>query len=258
MKTFASVAVLSLMLAGPVLAADDSAKMDESATNVEAEKSSDASADSGAAASSSGAGASVEQNAAASGGSAGSDAGPTSSSDMKTTADTEMKAKTSTGASADTSMGQGDAQMRAGSDMEARTSQSTADGSQSSLGSSSGSASMAAAGSANWQNDKDLVRRVQSQLKQSGYEVGPVDGIYGPRTRQALMDFQKDKGMQASGQIDQNLLAEMKIDGSLGAQQAATPGTDPVGSTQQRPALRDDANEGMFTDQPGEARGDNR
>lgn len=257
MKTFASVAVLSLMLAGPVLAADDSAKMDESATNVEAEKSSDASADSGAAASRNGAGASVEQNAAASGGSS-SGAGQTSSSDMKTTADTEMKAKTSAGPSADTSMGQGDSQMRAGSDMEARTSQSTADGSKSSLGSSSGSASMATAGSANWQNDKDLVRRVQSQLKQSGYEVGPVDGIYGPRTRQALVDFQKDKGMQASGQIDQNLLAEMKIDGSLGAQQAATPGTDPVGSTQQRPALRDDANEGMFTDQPGEARGDNR
>ncbi len=37
----------------------------------------------------------------------------------------------------------------------------------------------------------DLVKRVQEALAQLGYRPGPVDGIDGPRTRRALLSFQR-------------------------------------------------------------------
>ncbi len=74
-----------------------------------------------------------------------------------------------------------------------------------------------------WGKNPNIVRQVQTQLKDDGYDVGAVDGIYGPKTRQALQSFQRDKGQPVTGQIDQNLLAEMDID--TGSQTATVPGS---------------------------------
>jgi uncharacterized protein YcfJ len=43
------------------------------------------------------------------------------------------------------------------------------------------------------------VADLQRSLKRSGYDCGPVDGIMGSRTRQAIMNFQRDRGIQADG-----------------------------------------------------------
>jgi peptidoglycan hydrolase-like protein with peptidoglycan-binding domain len=45
------------------------------------------------------------------------------------------------------------------------------------------------------------IRQVQIILKQKGYAVD-VDGMFGPRTRQAVISFQRQQGFQATGEID--------------------------------------------------------
>lgn len=69
-------------------------------------------------------------------------------------------------------------------------------------------------------SDKSLVRKLQTELKDAGYDVGAVDGILGPQTSQALMKYQQDNGMPATGRIDENTLAKMDIQSP---QQAASP-----------------------------------
>jgi len=41
----------------------------------------------------------------------------------------------------------------------------------------------------------DAVRRVQAELAVRGFNPGPVDGVMGPRTEQALRTFQRDQGI---------------------------------------------------------------
>lgn len=68
------------------------------------------------------------------------------------------------------------------------------------------------------------VRDVQQGLADRGYDAGPVDGQMGPRTRQALRDFQRDRNLQASGQPDQRTLAALGIEaGGAGTQTGEMP-----------------------------------
>jgi peptidoglycan hydrolase-like protein with peptidoglycan-binding domain len=52
----------------------------------------------------------------------------------------------------------------------------------------------------------DLVRGVQEMLKRRGLEVGPIDGILGPRTAAALREFQQQQGLPRSGEPDEATL----------------------------------------------------
>lgn len=45
----------------------------------------------------------------------------------------------------------------------------------------------------------DEVRRIQQILQGQGYNVGPVDGLYGPQTQSAVVAFQKTKGLMPDG-----------------------------------------------------------
>jgi peptidoglycan hydrolase-like protein with peptidoglycan-binding domain len=45
------------------------------------------------------------------------------------------------------------------------------------------------------------IRAVQIALKDKGFSV-EIDGVLGPRTKQALIQFQRRQGLQASGEID--------------------------------------------------------
>jgi peptidoglycan hydrolase-like protein with peptidoglycan-binding domain len=49
----------------------------------------------------------------------------------------------------------------------------------------------------------EQIRQAQMVLKQKGFDVGLADGIMGPRTRKALIAFQQQQGLQATGQIDE-------------------------------------------------------
>lgn len=58
-------------------------------------------------------------------------------------------------------------------------------------------------------NDEDpgqVIANVQAALQQRGYDPGAVDGTYGPNTREALLNFQQDNGLQPTGQIDEATL----------------------------------------------------
>lgn len=42
------------------------------------------------------------------------------------------------------------------------------------------------------QNDSRAVKNLQRMLAYLGYDPGPIDGIYGPMTKNAVLDFQRD------------------------------------------------------------------
>ncbi|MFD1891827.1 peptidoglycan-binding protein [Ottowia beijingensis] len=46
------------------------------------------------------------------------------------------------------------------------------------------------------------VRQAQQRLLDKGYDPGTVDGISGPRTANALRQFQRDEGLMATGRLD--------------------------------------------------------
>jgi Putative peptidoglycan binding domain len=54
--------------------------------------------------------------------------------------------------------------------------------------------------------------QLQMALNQRGFNVGEPDGVLGPRTRAALIQFQQREGLQRTGQIDQQHLASTRAD----------------------------------------------
>ena len=56
---------------------------------------------------------------------------------------------------------------------------------------------------------QELIQKTQSMLAQLGYDPGPADGVPGPRTRDAVMDFQRKAGMPVTGEIDAALLKQL-------------------------------------------------
>jgi DNA invertase Pin-like site-specific DNA recombinase len=56
----------------------------------------------------------------------------------------------------------------------------------------------------------DRVREVQRRLRQLGYRPGPVDGLFGPRTRAATRWFQFKHGLKVSGRVNGSTLAVLQ------------------------------------------------
>jgi hypothetical protein len=57
--------------------------------------------------------------------------------------------------------------------------------------------------------DRSQIREVQIELQRQGFDIGEPDGMLGPRTKDALMAFQKKRGFQATGQIDHDTFAAL-------------------------------------------------
>jgi localization factor PodJL len=53
---------------------------------------------------------------------------------------------------------------------------------------------------------KKAVRNIQRILNKNGYEAGGADGVMGGKTKSAIMAFQSDNGMKATGQVDEKLV----------------------------------------------------
>jgi peptidoglycan hydrolase-like protein with peptidoglycan-binding domain len=51
---------------------------------------------------------------------------------------------------------------------------------------------------------------VQSALAARGYYRGAIDGIFGPRTRDAIISYQTDRGFAPTGRIDGTLLRDLR------------------------------------------------
>ena len=59
-----------------------------------------------------------------------------------------------------------------------------------------------------------LVSRIQQRLKELGYYSGLVDGQFGGQTREAVIAFQKDKGLTADGLVGDETYALLMGQGS--------------------------------------------
>jgi peptidoglycan hydrolase-like protein with peptidoglycan-binding domain len=54
----------------------------------------------------------------------------------------------------------------------------------------------------NGQADAGQVKSLQKALQEKGMDPGPIDGIMGPRTQQALRDYQKGQSLPETGRLD--------------------------------------------------------
>ncbi len=45
----------------------------------------------------------------------------------------------------------------------------------------------------------DLVKQIQTLLKETGFDPGPIDGVFGKKTRTAVLKFQENKNLVADG-----------------------------------------------------------
>lgn len=51
---------------------------------------------------------------------------------------------------------------------------------------------------------------VQARLKNLGFDCGPVDSVFGPRTKQALLAYQQKYGLDQTGSLDQATLDHLQ------------------------------------------------
>lgn len=56
----------------------------------------------------------------------------------------------------------------------------------------------------------ETVRAVQQKLNELGYNAGPADGLMGRGTRAAIIAFQQDRGLAATGVADQAFLLQLQ------------------------------------------------
>ncbi len=64
----------------------------------------------------------------------------------------------------------------------------------------------------------DEVKKIQTKLKDQGYYTGNIDSIFGSATKNALIKFQKEKGLTPDGIAGTKTLSALQLGGSAGAQ----------------------------------------
>lgn len=58
------------------------------------------------------------------------------------------------------------------------------------------------------------IREAQEALKNQGQDPGPIDGIMGPKTRQALRAFQSKHGLKQTGTLDAATKEKLNVESS--------------------------------------------
>ena len=57
---------------------------------------------------------------------------------------------------------------------------------------------------------QNMVREIQQRLTDLGYAPGPVDGLFGGKTRAAIQAFQRDKGLEPDGLATDTILKVLR------------------------------------------------
>jgi hypothetical protein len=83
----------------------------------------------------------------------------------------------------------------------------------------------------------DEIRILQQVLVDRGFSV-EVDGVFGPRTREALISFQRREGLQATGQIDARTVTALGAQGRINVSGEAQQGTTGSGQSSQQPGAQ--------------------
>jgi peptidoglycan hydrolase-like protein with peptidoglycan-binding domain len=88
-----------------------------------------------------------------------------------------------------------------------------------------------AGSSASGQYSREDVKSVQEALKQKGMNPGPIDGVMGPQTQQALRAFQRSQNIQQTGQLDSSTASALGVQlSSGGASGSSATGTGSSGA----------------------------
>lgn len=58
-------------------------------------------------------------------------------------------------------------------------------------------------------DNRNAVALTQSRLAELGYLDGQADGIFGPNTQRAILSFENDQGLQATGTVTQALIEQL-------------------------------------------------
>ena len=56
----------------------------------------------------------------------------------------------------------------------------------------------------------DRSKDIQRALKNAGFDPGSIDGKLGPKTKQAIIDFQKEKGLKPDGKVGPRTWSELE------------------------------------------------
>ena len=89
--------------------------------------------------------------------------------------------------------------------------------------------------------DAEQVRMAQKQLKEAGFNPGPIDGQLGRQTSQAIREYQKDNGLPQTGRLDEPTKDLLMAEGSRPSSERMNPmpgsstgrpmGDEPAGSS---------------------------
>ena len=79
------------------------------------------------------------------------------------------------------------------------------------------------------------LRELQSALQRLGYDPGPIDGLYGPKTATAIRAYQTATGLPVNGRITHALLVRL-LDQVRTANEATEPKSDPQAARTAEPA----------------------
>lgn len=58
---------------------------------------------------------------------------------------------------------------------------------------------------------RNMVRAIQTQLNGLGIDSGQADGLYGPKTKRAIMKFQQSKNLEVDGKISDELIRDLEL-----------------------------------------------
>jgi peptidoglycan hydrolase-like protein with peptidoglycan-binding domain len=81
------------------------------------------------------------------------------------------------------------------------------------------------------QDATQRVKQAQEELQRQGFYHGPIDGIDGPQTREAITAYQNREGLQQTARLDRETLDRMNLPGSRTAQGKRYSGTEGSGSS---------------------------
>jgi|HubBroStandDraft_6_1064221.scaffolds.fasta_scaffold244065_2 peptidoglycan hydrolase-like protein with peptidoglycan-binding domain len=73
----------------------------------------------------------------------------------------------------------------------------------------------------------DQIKQVQQTLDEKGFPVGRTDGVFSRDTRQAVSEFQRQRNLAQTGQLDDQTLRALGIEPNGSTNGAATTGAAP-------------------------------
>jgi hypothetical protein len=76
-------------------------------------------------------------------------------------------------------------------------------------------AGMSQSGTSGQTQSSAAVREAQQALQQKGFDVGPIDGVMGPKTSAALREFQQAEGLKSSGRLYQQTLSALNVQADI-------------------------------------------